>query len=136
MNEIFLGRPLLQCIGLDLEKIIQDLVQRDEDINVAGSLAKNFITYTIRLTAAKYRGVLHTDVDSHPIDPIFSTAATMGIYTKAEIDEAINATLDRKTQAGLSATGLENERSLLLGFCDVLHIKLESDAPIKFNPTR
>lgn len=133
MNELLLGRPLLKCLGFDLDKLLNGLCEKGETTNVADRLvndinSKNSITLAF---VKNYAGLWYNQEEFDPVEPLDSVASYMGDDSKESIRKALSITLEAAKKEGMSAKGVIECRKILNEYRDTLRIKLGSDEPAK-----
>lgn len=128
MDELLLGRPLLKCIGFDIDKDMKKLCK--VDVSRTLDEKKNNTDCKKKFASVKkYSGLWYNEGE-----PLGSVAEHMGTDTTQSIDEEIEKTVVKTKEAGMSASRLKAGRELFLEFRDTLRIKLGTDEPARVEP--
>lgn len=138
MNELLLGRPLLKCLGFDLDKLLHGLCLQGDEVDVASKLAEdlnNEEDINPKAAALKeYGGMWYNREEYDPVEPTDSVAAHMGEDTPNSINEAVKKTIVDARESGMSNEGLKKCEAMLNQYKDVLRIKLGADGPANVQP--
>lgn len=133
MEEILLGRPLLKCVGMDLDKTLTDLYHNRSEVDVANAITEA-VNENGRKLATAFSGIWYDEEEDDGITELEVAAANIGIYSTEEIDDAVKSTLEKAKDEGTSAAGLEKGKQLLNAYRKVLRIKLGPDPPANVEP--
>lgn len=144
MDEVLLGRPLLRCIGFDLDQHLASVRQKFDNIDVDEKIAKELNTRlplhkdkTKRICSIKsYRGLWYDQTEGDPVDPVPAAGANMGVDSESDISAVIESIIRAAKEEGMSAEGLATAEALLNEFRDIFRTKLGSDPPAKLKPLK
>jgi len=140
MDEILLGRPLLKCLGFDLESHLEKVRLNFDNADVKGLMSQEShpsSSATVKLNRfAVYNGLRYDSVDDDPILMPQTPGANMGVDTEADIDLALKKKIREAKENGMSAVGLRTIEELLCEFKEIFRIKLGPDPPAKVEPLR
>jgi len=144
MNEIILGRPLLRCIGFDLDKVLTKLQKEEGEIDISERIANgcNGIDQSDDKDPRKvasmsaYKGLWYEEKEYDPIYSQDDIASKMGIDKREDIMLEINKTLENAASAGMKSHNVEKCRELMLKYIDIFRIKLGPDPPAKVDEYR
>ena len=70
-------------------------------------------------------------IEDDPIPPVDSAGANMGLDKEEDVQKALEETLEKAIDAGMSENGLKRASALLREFRDIFRIKLGPDPPAK-----
>lgn len=133
MSAVLLGSPLLQHIGLDLEKILTKLCDEVDELDTSGADEDEPAKGKNTLEAAT-EGIRHDNYNVDPIKETDEATANMGEDSNLEILEAIQNVLNRARAEGMSVSGACDAEEILLSYRNVLSIKLGNDPPADVEP--
>lgn len=144
MNEIILGRPLLQCIGFDLDKVLTKLQADEGEIDVAQRMADgcNEINHVdpdekFKVSSmSAYKGLWYEEKEHDPIEFPDGITSKMGTDKPEEIMAEINKTLKRATSAGMNPRNVDKCEAMMRKYMSIFRIKLGSDPPAKVDEYR
>jgi len=117
MGEIILGRPLLRCIGFDLDEVLTKVQTEEGEVDISQRMAN---------------GCNEFDPISCPDD----VTSKMGVDKPEEIQAEIQRTLKRAADAGMKPDNVKKCEALMQKYIDIFRIKLGADEPAKVDPYR
>ena len=144
MNEVLLGRPLLKCIDFDLDKHLEKVRAKYDNLDVSACLAASVNDGSVYekgdprklFSLSTYKGLWYNQGDSDPIEQPPCVGANIGNDSEEEIQAALSAVLKRAKKEGMSELGLSQANSLLSEYRGIMRIKLGADPPANVEPFR
>ena len=144
MDEVLLGRPLLKCIGFDLDQHLASVRRKFDNIAVAEKIAKEFNTRlpihkdkTKRICSIKsYKGLCYDLTECGSVDPVPAAGANMQLVSESDISAAIESMIRAAKEEGMSAEGLAIAEALLKEFRHIFRTKLGPNPPAKLEPLK
>ena len=140
MEEILLGRPLLKCLGFDLETHLAKIRTQFDDVDI-GNLMNESLESSLGGQGkfsrfASYTGLRYATIEDDPINLPEAAGASIGTDDPAEIDSAIKEMVQQATNNGMSKNGIVVLQQTLSEYRDVFRIKLGLDPPANVPPLR
>lgn len=144
MYEVVLGRPLLKCIGFDLNKHLVSVFEKIDKHDLSEKMAEQLNTgrtllgdKTRRLCSLKsYKGPRYDQTESDSVDTVPTAGTKMGVELESDITAALVSTMRAAKDEVMSAKGLATAEALLHEFRDIIWTKLGTDPPAKLEPLK
>ena len=140
MYEIFLGRPLLKCMGFDLESHLEKVRNKFDDADIGAMMTENLDSEPLNGTAlnrfANYTGLRYDSVDDDPIALPEAAGPGIGEDTREKLEEAFHCIIEEAKRNGMSTEGLATASKLLSDYKDLFRINMSSDPPANVEPLK
>jgi len=144
MSEIILGRPLLQCIGFDLDEVLTKVQTEEGEVDVSQRITNgcNGVNQSDGKKPKKvssmsiYKGLWYDEEEFDPISYPEDMQSKMGVDKPEEIQAEIQKTLKRAADAGMTPNNVKKCEALMQKHIDIFRIKLGPDQPAKVDPYR
>lgn len=142
MDEILLGRPLLKCLGFNLDSHLEQVRDRYKDVDISQIIYQTSEANHASEIPAKaaalgpYGGLWYNQAEEDPIGLPKSADANIGVDREEDVQDAFRLILKQAEGNGLSKPGLEKTGKILQAFRDILRINLVSDPPAKVEPLK
>ena len=127
MDEIILGRPLLRCIGFDLDKALTKLQQEVGEIDISERMctACNGVdpkdgTESFKVSSMRaYKGLWYEAKEYDPIVLPDGIMSSMGVDKPEEILAEVKKTLNRANEAGMKPSNLQRCETIMKKYIDI-----------------
>ena len=114
MEEILLGRPLLKCLGFDLDIHLESVRQTFDNLDVSHAMATKInsderkkIESSKLCSLKNYKGLWYDTVEDDPVPPVDSAGANMGLDKEEDVQKALEETFEKAKNAGMSENSLK-----------------------------
>jgi len=143
MGEIILGRPLLRCIGFDLDEVLTKVQTEEGEVDISQRMANGCNDQSDDDDVPKkvssmssYKGLWYDEKEFDPISCPDDVTSKMGVDKPEEIQAEIQRTLKRAADAGMKPDNVKKCEALMQKYIDIFRIKLGADEPAKVDPYR
>jgi hypothetical protein len=128
LDELIIGRYLLEKLGLDPTKHLLDLSKEDLTIDCTDTPSLGNGSISLLLSGDKS----YKEENLDPVGPEID----IGVDSTMEIDAAFSLMISKAVEAGFPGESLPKLEELLEEFRDIWRLKLGTDPPVKVPPMK
>lgn len=137
-KHVLIGRPLLEALGLDMKNILEAACDRNNGIINVPDILPDQITPKPGTLAKFIRdsGVFHCQNGDDGYDEDESIYIDLGEDKPGEVEDMLGKRVEESAAAGLSTSGQEDLKTLLMEFEDIFRVRLGKTPPARVEPMK